>query len=273
MCKVFVFLFFLFTTLNSQAQFYYYPFTPTKNDSKIIEKENVKIGYEYKIEEGNKILTKVLEYGSMGLPAVLFEKGVDMNGDSATIIETTYKYSNLLKLEVATFKDFEENETTTTRYLYDSKGKLIEKIIATIDPLTYKYSFDASGNITKATVTARMPAQDKDGEYNGKAFDKPMDKYLYKYDSKKRLTEEWHFYSEDGSPQSTPSYKYKWSYNDKNQIISINLIDIDDEIIFTQQLKYNEKGLLSKTTILKKDGEKEEYLYEYCTDCKQSWMQ
>ena len=118
-----------------------------------------------------------------------------------------------------------------------------------------------------------MPAYDQDGEPTGKTFERPMDKYHYKYDSKNRLIEEWHFFSDDGSSTTIPSYKKKWSYNNKNQIIAISLIDIDGEVLFTQQMEYNEKGLLSRIVTNKQDDGKVEYQYEYCTDCKQSWMQ
>lgn len=176
-------------------------------------------------------------------------------------------------MQSSTLTDFEEIQNSITGYTYDSKGRLIKKVFATIDPLTYKYSYNAAGRITKAMVTARMPAHDKDGEATGKALDKPMSKYLYKYDVKNRLIEEAHFFWEDGPLDNVASYKKKWTYNSKNQVISITLIDIDNVIIATDKLLYNDKRLLIKKSTSNSDGEEEEYIYEYCTDCKQYWMQ
>ena len=68
-------------SLNCQAQFYYYPFPPSKTDYKLIEKAGAKICYEYKVDGDMRILTNVLEYGARGLPVVLYEKGENANGD------------------------------------------------------------------------------------------------------------------------------------------------------------------------------------------------
>ena len=64
-------------SLNCQAQFYDYPFPPSKTEYKLIEKSGVKICYEYKVEGEIRVLTNVLEYGARGLPAVLYEKGAE----------------------------------------------------------------------------------------------------------------------------------------------------------------------------------------------------
>ncbi len=260
--------------LNSQAQFYYYPFPPSTTSYKIIEKAGVKICHEYRLLDDVKILSNILEYGAKGLPAALYEKDTDLNGDSITSEETIYKYNAALKLSLETIEDMEFNDITTVSYSYDTKGRLLKKIIITPDPTTYKYSYDAAGRISKATSTIKMPEVDKDGEPTGKAFEKPSSLSVFKYDSKNRLQEEWYYYADMGPIDMTqPIYKYKWEYNSNNQISKIYNIDVDGDITQIQDLLYNDKSLLIKRTVNVISEKKiTEFIYEYCMDCKQSWM-
>jgi YD repeat-containing protein len=262
-------------SLKSQAQFFYSPFPPTKNDYLILEKSEAKIGYEYEIENANKILISVMEFGNKGLPAAWYEKGINVDGDSATMRETIYKYHPLLKLSSSTFTNFDEEEKSITAYTYDTKGRLIQKIFATIDPITYKYKYDAAGRIVSESSTIKMPVYDKDGDPTGKSFDKPTAKSIFKYDTKNRLSEEWFYYADMGTiDDSQPVFKRRWEYNSKNQLVKLTNIDADGETTRVLEFKYNEKGLLIKKTVQTfNDEETKEFIYEYCTDCKQSWMQ
>jgi hypothetical protein len=264
----------LFTaaSMHLQAQFYYYPFPPGKNEYKKNEVAGIKICYEYKMDNGEKYLTSILEYGSMGLPVVWYEKGVSDEGDSLTFSETTYKYNQNQGIELMTTDDYEEDMRFNTLFTYDARGRLMKKELTGIDPPTYTYNYDKKGRIEKAIITIKLPTYDEDGEPTGKSFNKPQTRLEFKYDTKNRLIEEWIFSLQEQEDTTTPMSKTKWKYNDKGQIIKVIDLDAEGKVHFEQEMEYNAKGLLSKVIKKTYDNEREEYVYEYCTDCVPSWM-
>lgn len=263
---------FMYTT--TQAQFYYFPFPPTAKEYKLIENSGAKICYEYVLDNGQKQLSHVLEYGSLGLPVMLYEKSTNMDGDSITSVETTYKYKDL-QLIAEIINDKEYDEETDIGYTYDDKNRLIKKLIASIDPATYTFKYDSKGRISEQLIDTKMPEVDSAGDPTDKSFDKPSSKSTFIYDGDNRLVEEWIYTLEDESANNgDPFLKVKWYYNDKGQINKITNEDHTGEVNFIMELFYNDKGLLSKKTEeYKIDEVKIEYSYEYCNDCQQSWMQ
>lgn len=251
----------VFLCLQAKAQFFHYPFPPTKADyAKNITAE-VKIGYEYKLTSNEKTLNRILEYGASGLPVVLYQKGTNDNGDSVTIAESSYKYSNG-KLILETVADLQEGDGYKVGYTYNSTtGKLLKKIIVQIDPPTYTYAYDKLGRAIKATVKVTMPDE------NGKPFDVPRGRYDYAYNTKGQLVQETH-YLQDNEKQFT----VKWQYNNKGQIAKITGIDPQGQLVYEQLLEYGKNSLLSKRTVNSPDEEAAIFIYEYCTTCKQSWM-
>ncbi len=251
------FLFFL--CLNTNAQFFRCPFPPTKADYIKNATAQVKICKEYKLIDNEKLLNRVLEYGSLGLPVVLYEKGKNDNGDSITISERYYKYSDgrLVQEDVLNY----HNDSYKIGYTYNKLGKLLKKVVVEIDPPTYNYVYDKLGKIIKATVKIRMP------DSNGKPVDVPNGRYDYVYNTKSQLVQEIH-YSRDNVKQFT----VKWQYNNKGLVTKVAGFDSQNQLVYEEWLEYGQNNLLLKRTENKPEEETAIFLYEYCTTCKQSWM-
>lgn len=249
----------LFLCLNANAQFFHYPFPPTKADYTKNTAAQVKIGYEYMLAFGEKTLNRVLEYGVQGLPMVLYEKGINANGDSTNISETSYKYTNG-RLSLESVVNHVSEETYKIAYTYNPQGKLLKKSIIEIDPSTYTYVYDKLGKAIKAIIKVRMPDE------NGKPVDVPRGSYHYAYNTKGQLMQETHY-----SQENEKQFITKWQYNAKGQIIKITGYAYG-ELAYEELLEYGNNGLLSKRTENKPQEATTVYLYEYCSNCKQSWM-
>lgn len=250
----------VFLCLQTQAQFFHYPFPPTKADYAKNIAAQVKVGYEYKLTGEEKSLNRILEYGSQGLPVVLYEKGTNHNGDSITVETRYYKYAagRLIQADVVKHQD---GDGYKIGYTYNTAGKLIKKVVVQIDPPTYTYVYDKLGRPIKATIKVRMPDE------NGKAIDVPHGKDEYTYNTKSQLVQATS-YSQENEKQFT----VKWQYNNKGQIVKVTGLNSQNELVYEELLEYGNNNLLSKRTEKKPEEETTIYVYEYCTDCKQSWM-
>lgn len=242
-----------------KAQFFYYPFPPAKADYTLNEKAQVKICYEYILSGNEKSLSRILEYGNEGLPAALYQKGTDDNGDSTTIEEIYYKYANgrLVQEEVI---NHEGDGGYKTVYTYNTNGRLIEKVVVQADPPTYTYIYDKSGRATKATIKVKMPDE------NEKPVDVPQGWEEYTYNTKGQLTQATN-YTQDNEKMFT----FQWQYNAKGQVIKVTGLRSEGDLAFEETLEYGKNDLLAKRTTNKPDEEPEVYVYEFCTDCTQSW--
>jgi hypothetical protein len=109
-------------------------------------------------------------------------------------------------------------------------------------------------------------------EPTGKAADFPNERKTFTYDKTGRMTEEivYSLRSEGGTKQW--SYKTKWSYNNKNQLIKLEHINSDNKIYSTETYEYNADNLLVKKTTQMDDKPLKIFVCEYCNTCKQSWM-
>lgn len=242
-----------------KAQFFYYPFPPAKADYALNEKAQVKICYEYILSGNEKSLSRILEYGNEGLPAALYQKGTDDNDDSTTIEETYYKYANgrLVQEEVI---NYEGDGGYKTVYTYNPNGRLIEKVVVQVDPPTYTYVYDKSGRATKATIKVKMPDE------NEKPVDVLQGWEEYTYNTKGQLAQATN-YTQDNEKM----FIFQWQYNAKEQIIKVTGLRPEGDLAFEETLEYNKNNLLAKRTTNKPGEEPEVYVYEYCTDCTQSW--
>lgn len=251
--------FLVLVSLNINAQFSYYPFPPTKTDYAKNAAAQIKVCKEYMVSFNEKILNKVLEYGSEGLPVVLYEKGINDNSDSTTIEEIDYKYTNG-KLILENVTNYVSQESYKVSYTYSKTGQLLKKKIIEIDPTTYSYVYDKLGRAVKATISVRMPDE------NGKAFDFNRGRSDFMYNTKGKVIEQID-YSKDNEKQ----FVFKWQYNNKGQVIKITRYQ-HGELVSEEVLEYQSNGLLLKRIENKPKEEPTVFLYEYCTNCKQSWM-
>jgi hypothetical protein len=251
------------------AQFPYNPLPFKQSDFKTINAKGYTVLKIYVTNNDSKDLATVVEYGKLGLIATMFDKGTNDNGDTVNKISTYYKFDGKGKLVQETINDLESGEDLVA-YTYDATGRLTMKQIATIDPPTYTYKYDAAGKLISAFVTQKMPLHDSaEEEWTGKTFEYPANKYQYKYDSKGRLSEEWNFLLSEKSAK--PTYKTVWTYNDKNQVVKVRRLGMDDSEISSEVFEYNADGLI-KSRVFKDGDDVTHYTYEYCKGCRQSWM-
>lgn len=254
------------------AQFPYNPFPYKQSDFKIIKDKGYTVLKIYVVNEDSKGLATVVEYGKQGLIAAVFDKGTNDNGDTVNKAETYYTFDGKGRAIKETSNDSESgNGEETTVYTYDAAGKLVKKETANIDPPTYRYKYNTAGKIIEVNVTQKMPVYDQDGEFHGKSFDKPSDRYIYKYDAKGRMAEEWDFQLFNSDKSTKPDYKTTWTYNDKGQVIKVRRINSEGTEIYAETYEYNNDGLISGRTFNNDEGSVH-YTYEYCKGCKQSWM-
>ena len=61
-----------------------------------------------------------------------------------------------------------KNKVRLYHCTYNTAVKIIKKEMATIDPLTYTYIYDATKKIKEAKKTQKMPYMEKDANYIGK---------------------------------------------------------------------------------------------------------
>jgi YD repeat-containing protein len=257
--KKLILCFLLLLGFGAKAQFFYHPFPPAKADYALNEKAQVKVCNEYKLTGNEKSLSKILEYGNEGLPVVLYEKNIDDNGDSITVATSYYKYTGgrLVQEEVISH---EGDGGYTVGYTYNAAGQLLQQIVVQADPPTYTYVYDKSGKIIQATITAEMPDE------NGNPADMPQGKEAYTYNAKGQLVQATN-YSQDNEKQ----FIHQWQYNTKGQIVKVTGLRSVGEVAYEELLEYGNNNLLSKRTLNRPGGETEIYVYEYCTDCGQSW--
>ncbi|MCO5287494.1 MAG: hypothetical protein M9898_13860 [Chitinophagaceae bacterium] len=246
-------------TTALQAQFFYYPFPPTKADYTLNEKAQIKICYEYVLSGNEKSLSRILEYGNEGLPAALYQKGTDDNGDSTTIEEIYYKYANgrLVQEEVI---NHEGDGGYKTVYTYNTNGRLIEKVVVQADPPTYTYIYDKSGRAIKAAIKVKMPDE------NENFVDVQQGWVEFNYNAKGQLTQATN-YTQDNEKM----FIFQWQYNAKVRIIKVTGLRPEGDLVFEETLEYGKNDLLTKRTTHKPDEEPVVYVNEYCTDCTQSW--
>lgn len=252
----------LYTTVTAQAQFFYYPFPPSKPEYALNEKAQVKICYEYKLTGNEKSLSRRLEYGNGGLPTALYETGLRYNGDTGTVITGSYcKYRDGKLTENNTVYHYQGDAGYTIAYTYDASGRLLSKMVTGTDPAIYTYVYDKPGKIARTDISLKMP----DSNGNTKAI--PDGRCEYSYDAKGRLVQETR-YTKDDEKQFT----YQWEYNSKGQIIKVIGTSAEDQVFYECRMEYGKNNLLSKRTESSADEETGIYVYEYCTYCTQSRM-
>ena len=259
--KQLILFFLLGANIAAQAQFFYYPFPPEKSEYILNENAKVKIGYEYRLTDNEKLLYRTLEYGNEGLPVALYESGLHYNGDSAVITTNYYKYKEERLIEDDMVFHYQDDAGYTIAYTYDDTGKLLSKIVIDIDPITYTYMYDKFGKITQADISLKMP------DSNGNPIDIPNGRCTYSYNENGKLMQEIR-YSKDNEKQFT----YTWEYNNKGQIVKVSGTSAEEQTFYECLLEYGKNNLLSKRTANNQDEDSEVYIYEYCTDCKQSRM-
>lgn len=242
-----------------------------KNFSTIAAKKYT-MAFEYELADGQKVLTGVAEFGAQGLPAALYEKGTNDNGDSITTAETIYKFDGNGRLIKESHSDFVEGSEWYKVYTYSKNDKLVKSNSIHIDPTTTTYTYDAAGKLIKSHTTVRMPAVDKNGEATGKAVDVPNERKIFAYDKAGRLKEEVIYYLMNEEGAKKWSYKTQWTFNGKNQLIKLEHINSDNKVYNTETYEYTGDGLLVKKTAQLDDEPLKTFVYEYCGTCKQSWM-
>ncbi len=272
MTNFFLLMLFMLFSFSSHAQLHPQPLPLLKKDFLKVASNKYTMAFEYEISADGKLLTRIVEYGAAGLPAVLYEKGTNDNGDSINTVETVFKFDAAGRLIREINVDQVEGTEWTNIYTYAKDGKLVKKQTVTIDPTTTMYTYNTAGKLIKTYTTKRMPAINDDGELTGKAIEKAQQKETYSYDKAGRLKEQLIYnlyYAEDTKNWSS---KIKWTYNSNNQPMKKQYINEDGKVYNTDTYQFNGDGLLIKATVQTDDEPLKRFVYEYCITCKQSWI-
>lgn len=266
------FICFLLICAAAKSQFIQNPLPFKQSDFKIYKTLGITKCSVYRTfaDDTARTLVREAEYGAEGLLAVLIEKGTDDNDSMITTSEKVYKYDAKGRLWTIEEND-EEYGNSKTLFTYNTAGKLTKKLVATIDPPTYTYTYDAPGKLIKIYSTQAFPAYDKNGEFTGKSVAKPSTKDIFKYDAKGRLSEQWSYLLLHG-PNNNPPSKTKWFYNAKNQVTSVKNYNSEGNLMTQSNYTYNANGLVATEEITDLDSDPVTYIYEYCKGCVQSWM-
>jgi len=263
---------FLLTAFTGAAQWFPQANPLHKKNFKKVAAKKYTMAFEYELVEGEKILARVVEFGAAGLPAALYEKGVNENGDSTNTFETIYKFDGAGRLIRESNTD-NDGEGWDNVYTYSKNDKLLKKYTVTIDPATTSYTYNAAGKLTKTFTTLKMPALNEDGEPTGKTVEKPHERKTFSYDKNGRLKEQFVYNLMYAEGAKKWSYKMLWTFNTSNQLIKLQYINDEGETYNLITFQYNKDGLLIKSTMQADEEPLKRFVYEYCTTCKQSWMQ
>ncbi len=268
----------LFLPLLLMAQIIHSPLPMKGADFITIDQEKITLCTVYKITEdydglADSVPVMAVEYGSMGLPAVLYTFGV--NEYDSEILDTTaityYKYDDKVRLWIEDTEDLDYGESKTL-YTYNKKGMLEKKEVATIDPPTYHYKYDKKGLLTEIYITQKMPVYDENGDFNGKTFERPSGRYTIESDAKGRIST-MYFYLLMGNEDSDElTGLKKWEYDDKGRVSNLRYYQSDGTTLEMETpLYYDNLGLLSGYDEISY-GETIQYRLVYCRECVQSWM-
>ena len=276
--KTTVFLGIILWPFLVMAQIIHSPFPMKGSDFITIDKEKITLCTVYKITEdydglADSIPVMAVEYGSLGLPAVLYTFGE--NEFDAEILDTTaityYKYDDKVRLWIEDTEDKEYGESKTL-YTYNKKGQLVKKEVATVDPPTYQYKYDKKGLLTEIYITQKMPVYDDNGDFNGKTFERPASRYSVENDNRGRISS-MSFYLLMGNEESDELTGLKrWEYDDKGRVSNLLYYQSDGTTLEMETpLYYNDLGLLSGYDEISY-GETVQFRLVYCRNCIQSWM-
>lgn len=253
------------------AQYIPFPLTPEKSTYIVNEKAEIKTSSQFLLQNDKKILIGKVEYGSKGLPIVFYEYDETAEESEKPNYTTYYKYNaqGYLSAEDVVVSD---GDNYKTYYTYNKEGRLIRKESVEIDPPTTQYVYDKKGKLISASVSKKMPSYNKEGEFTGKSFEQPDGRYEYESNLAGQIIEEKYYRAISETPK-IPNYINTYIYNKTGLLTKFTFFDTDSKTTFTRNFIYNDKGLLIKSTAINDQGGQMIYIYEYCNDCKQSWIE
>lgn len=256
-----------------QAQWYWQPAPLNKKDFSKAAARGYTVAFEYEVVEGEKLLTRVLEFGAQGLPVVLYQKGTNDNGDSINTVETIYKFDGSGRLIRETTLDRTEGSEWSSVYTYAKTEKPVKRVTVSIDPASTMYTYNPAGKLTKTYTTVRMAATDKDGNPTAKRIDKPQERATFSYDEKGGLKEMLVYNLAYPESNGKWNFKMAFTYNNKNQLIKLERINTEGNVYNTESYTYNEDCLLIRASTKREEEPVKTFVYEYCSTCQQSWKQ
>lgn len=271
MKKFFFAIAFFATSVCSYAQWYWQEKPLHKKDFLKVAAAKYTIAFEYELADGEKTLTRVLEFGANGLPSALYQKGTNDNGDSSNTEEVIYKFDKFGRLTKQITADKTEGNEWSTVYSYAKGDNPTKKTVLDIDPATTVYTYDAKGRLTKSYTTVWMAALDNKGNPTSKRIAKPQERSVYVYDNKGRLKEKRTYNLTYADGDNKPSFQMRLSYNEKNQVTKLERLSEEGTVYNMETYEYDSNGLLTKATTRSDDEPAKTFVYEYCATCKQSW--
>lgn len=188
------------------------------------------------------MLKDIYIYNNQGQIQTTYELGTNNDGDPDTSC-TTYNTYTTLGYPYRTNIYDKENGEIFELYTYNNAGKLLKEEVASIDPPTYTYIYDATGKVKEVKVTQKMPAMDKDGNFTGKSFDLYSYRYTYTYNTKGQVTQEKMYLVRQDEKQASSIIKF--TYNSSGKTSNITRFNSEGTIMYINDYKYDAKGFLT----------------------------
>ncbi len=228
----------------TKAQFPYTPFPAKPSESIKYKTAGIKTCKRYQVDSVYKdsVLKEIWMYNAMGRVETAYELGTNNDGDPDTSCTTYNTYTTLGYPLRSMIYDKEQGEIISLN-TYNAAGKILTKEVATIDPPTYTYIYDATGKIKEVKVTQKLPGMDKDGNFTGKPFDLYSYRYTYTYNTKGQVTEEKMYNVRQDDKQFSSVLKF--TYNTQGNITNITNYNSEKVIMYIKDYKYNTQGFLT----------------------------
>jgi hypothetical protein len=177
--------------------------------------------------------------------------------DTTEIISHYPKAGKAHKREIFTV---ENGETAYEAWKYNRRGLPSEKLIATIDPPTYYYTYNAKSHLQEILVKQYFPAADSAG--NPYTVQIATYKYVFTCNAQERVTQE-RMYNLRNEPAECVSTR-KFAYNAQGQLTQCQLYNSENKLEWEQKFNYSKKNLLVSSTYFNVfDDDKVEYIYKY----------
>ncbi len=234
----------LLTITTAKAQFPYYPFPTKPTESTKYKTAGIKWCKRYQVDSVYKdsVLKEIFMYNTFGRVETAYELGTNNDGDPDTSCTTYNTYTTLGYPLRSMIYDKEQGEIISLN-TYDSKGKILKKEVASIDPPTYSYIYEPFGKIIECKVTQKYPAIDNDGNSTGKAVNVYTYRITYSYNSKGQLQTERTY---NARQENKPLESYiNFTYDSKGMVSKITRHNSEGTLWYIKDFKYDTKGFLT----------------------------
>ncbi len=224
-----------------------------------VEKSHLVLRNSSEEEFNHNDTINTVVYNEKGKPIYLIEPARD-EWDATYIDSFTYNSKGLLGTVILRGYDMYD---ITHLYTYDNKGNIITSAIDGAEPRKYTYQY----NNNKISVVLGQTAYyevDDEGDYTGAVTWSDVERLVYEYSEKGRLTVFTYYYFDEVYSRTT------YSYDKENRLIQeytpMGPEDPeapDDSFYFISTYTYGADGLLESLTETNSEGVSYPHTFEY----------